>query len=110
MNATRAAMKALSLPLFAADQCASPAITAIAPAHVDSEQIRSILRKQFDIAVAGGQDHLKGKIFRIGHLGFVSDRDILTAVGALESALQSLGYDSFTPGAGIAAAAAVFAH
>lgn len=110
MNATRAAMKALSLPLFAADQFASPAITAIAPAHVDSEQIRSILRKQFDIAVAGGQDHLKGKIFRIGHLGFVSDRDILTAVGALESALQSLGYDSFASGAGIAAAAAVFAH
>jgi len=110
MNATRAAMKALSLPLFAADQAASPAITAIAPADVDSEQIRSILRKQFDIAVAGGQDHLKGKIFRIGHLGFVSDRDILTAVGALESALQSLGYGGFTPGAGIAAAAAVFAQ
>ncbi|NJN57525.1 MAG: alanine--glyoxylate aminotransferase family protein [Leptolyngbyaceae cyanobacterium SL_5_9] len=110
MKATRAAMKALSLPLFASDQAASPAITAIAPAHVDSEQIRSILKKQFDIAVAGGQDHLKGKIFRIGHLGFVSDRDILTAVGALESALQSLGYDGFTPGAGIAAAAAVFAQ
>ncbi|NJL37222.1 MAG: alanine--glyoxylate aminotransferase family protein [Leptolyngbyaceae cyanobacterium SM1_4_3] len=110
MKATRAAMKALSLPLFASDQAASPAITAIAPANVDSEQIRSILKKQFDIAVAGGQDHLKGKIFRIGHLGFVSDRDILTAVGALESALQSLGYDGFTPGAGMAAAAAVFAH
>jgi aspartate aminotransferase-like enzyme len=110
MKGTRAAMKALSLPLFASDQVASPAITAIAPAHVDSERIRSILKKQFDIAVAGGQDHLKGKIFRIGHLGFVSDRDILTAVGALESALQSLGYGSFTPGAGIAAAAAVFAQ
>jgi len=75
MKGTRAAMKALSLPLFASDQVASPAITAIAPAHVDSERIRSILKKQFDIAVAGGQDHLKGKIFRIGHLGFVSDRD-----------------------------------
>ncbi|NEQ28747.1 MAG: alanine--glyoxylate aminotransferase family protein, partial [Microcoleus sp. SIO2G3] len=50
-------------------------------------------------------DHLKGKIFRIGHLGFVSDRDILTAIGALEAVLQELGFENFTAGAGIAAAA-----
>jgi aspartate aminotransferase-like enzyme len=105
MNATRAAAKALSLPLFAADAAASPAITAIAPTGVDPEQIRSVVKRRFDIAMAGGQDHLKGKIFRIGHLGFVSDRDILTAIGALEATLQELGYENFTPGAGIAAAA-----
>lgn len=105
MNATRAAMKALNLPLFAADHASSPAITAVAPVNVDSEQIRSIVRKRFDIAMAGGQDHLKGKIFRVGHLGFVSDRDILTAVSALEAALQALNYENFTPGAGVAAAA-----
>jgi aspartate aminotransferase-like enzyme len=67
------------------------------------------MKKQFDIVLAGGQDHLKGKIFRIGHLGFVSDRDILAAIGALESTLVELGYEGFTPGAGIAAAARVFA-
>ncbi|MBF2072377.1 MAG: alanine--glyoxylate aminotransferase family protein [Synechococcales cyanobacterium C42_A2020_086] len=106
MNATRAAMQALGLPLFAADQAASPAITAVAPVDVDAEQIRSIVRKRFDIAMAGGQDHLKGKIFRVGHLGFVSDRDILTAVGALEAALQELNYE-VTAGAGVAAAAKV---
>ncbi|MBF1999860.1 MAG: alanine--glyoxylate aminotransferase family protein [Synechococcales cyanobacterium M58_A2018_015] len=106
MNATRAAMQALGLPLFAADQAASPAITAVAPVNVDAEQIRSIVRKRFDIAMAGGQDHLKGKIFRVGHLGFVSDRDILTAVGALEAALQELNYE-VTAGAGVAAAAKV---
>ena len=105
MRATRAAAKALSMPLFAADAASSPAITAIAPTGVEAEQIRSLLRKRFDIAMAGGQDHLKGKIFRIGHLGFVSDRDILTAIGALEAVLQELGYENFTPGAGIAAAA-----
>ncbi len=105
MRATRAAAKALSLPLFAADAASSPAITAIAPTGVEAEQIRSLLKKRFDIAMAGGQDHLKGKIFRIGHLGFVSDRDILTAIGALEAVLQELGYENFTPGAGIAAAA-----
>ena len=109
-EATRAAMKALGLPLFAPDNAASPAITAVAPLTVDAEQIRSTMRKKFDVALAGGQDHLKGKIFRIGHLGFVCDRDILSCVGALESTLQSLGYSDVQPGAGIAAAAKVFAN
>ncbi|PSN16594.1 aminotransferase [filamentous cyanobacterium CCT1] len=103
-RATRAAMAALNLPLFGADDCASPAITAVMPQGVDAEQVRSVMKKQFDIVLAGGQDHLKGKIFRIGHLGFVCDRDILTAVAALESTLTHLGYDQFTPGAGVNAA------
>lgn len=101
---TRAAIKAIGLPLFAPDDAASPAITAVAPDRVDAEQVRSVMRKRFDIVLAGGQDHLKGKIFRIGHLGFVCDRDILAAIAALEATLLELGYD-FTPGAGIAAAA-----
>lgn len=104
MSAMRAAMKALNLPLFTADQAASPAITAVAPVSVEAEQIRAIVRKKFDIVMAGGQDHLSGKIFRVGHLGFVSDRDILTAVAALEAALQELHYE-VTAGAGGAAAA-----
>ncbi len=104
MSAMRAAMKALNLPLFTADQAASPAITAVAPVSVEAEQIRAIVRKKFDIVMAGGQDHLSGKIFRVGHLGFVSDRDILTAVAALEAALQELHYE-VTAGAGVAAAA-----
>lgn len=110
MRATRAAIKALSLPLFAPDEAASPAITSVAPATVDSEQIRSVMKKRFDIVLAGGQDDFKGKIFRIGHLGFVSDRDILAAIGALEATLRELGYDSLTPGAGVAAAARVIAE
>ena len=65
------------------------------------------MKKRFDIALAGGQDHLKGKIFRIGHLGFVCERDILSAIAALEVTLRDLGYESFTPGAGIAAASRV---
>ena len=109
-TATSAAMKALGLPLFAPDNAASPAITAVAPLTVDAEQIRSTMRKKFDVALAGGQDHLKGKIFSIGHLGFVCDRDILSCVGALESTLQSLGYSDVQPGSGIAAAANVFAQ
>lgn len=107
LTASRAAVKAMGLPLFAADDCASPAITAVMPNGVDAEQIRSIMRKRFDIALAGGQDHLKGKIFRIGHLGFVGDRDLLSAIAALEATLQELGYEGFTPGAGVSAAARV---
>ncbi|MFB2974084.1 alanine--glyoxylate aminotransferase family protein [Aerosakkonema sp. BLCC-F183] len=110
MNATRAALKQLNLPLFAPDSVASPAITAVAPVQVDSEQILKIMKNRYDIALAGGQDHLKGKIFRIGHLGFVTDRDILTAIASLEATLIELGQDSFTAGAGIAAAARVFAQ
>ncbi len=103
--ATRAAVQALGLPLLAPDEAASPAITAVIPDQVDAEQIRSVMKKQFDIAMAGGQDHLNGKIFRIGHLGFVCDRDILAAIAALESTLLQLGYSHATLGAGVAAAA-----
>lgn len=100
---TRAAVAALNLPLFASDEYASNAVTAVHPQAVEAEQIRSVMKKQFDIALAGGQDHLKGKIFRIGHLGFVSERDVLTAITALEASLRELGYEGATPGAGVAA-------
>ncbi|MBE9038418.1 pyridoxal-phosphate-dependent aminotransferase family protein [aff. Roholtiella sp. LEGE 12411] len=109
-NATRAAMKGLNLPLLAADSNASPAITAVAPQGIESDKIRSLMKKRFDIALAGGQDHLSNKIFRIGHLGFVSDRDILSCIASLEVALSELGYENFTPGSGVAAAAKVFSQ
>ncbi len=102
MRATRAAVKALGLPLLAADSCASPAITSVAPTTVDAQQVRSLIKKRFNIVLADGQDHLKGKIFRMGHLGYVSDRDIITAVGCLEAVLNELGH---TCSGAIAAAA-----
>ena len=108
-RATRAAMKALGMGLYAPEGYSSPAITAVMPTGVDAEQVRSVMKKKFDIVLAGGQDALKGKIFRIGHLGFVSDRDILTAIAAMEATLLELGAVGVTAGAGVAAAAAVFA-
>jgi aspartate aminotransferase-like enzyme len=101
-EATRAAMKALGLPLFAPDTHASPAITSVVPEGVDAEKIRSVMKKRFDIALAGGQDHMSGKMFRIGHLGFVSDRDILCAISALEATLMELGHKA--PSSGVTAA------
>jgi aspartate aminotransferase-like enzyme len=105
-RATQAAMKAIGLPLYAAEGHGSPAITAVAPQGIDAEDLRKEVRKRFDILLAGGQDHLKGQVFRIGHLGFVCDRDILTAVAAIEATLQALGLDQAPTGAGVAAAAA----
>ena len=103
--AAQAGMKAMGLRLFAAEGFGSPAITAVAPEGVDAEQLRQEVKKRFDILLAGGQDHLKGKVFRIGHLGFVCDRDVITAVAAIESTLQSLGLHKGTMGSGVAAAA-----
>jgi aspartate aminotransferase-like enzyme len=108
-KSTRAGIKALGLPLFAADECASLAITAVAPVNVEAEAIRSTMGKQFDIALAGGQDHLQGKIFRIGHLGFVSDRDVLAAISSLEATLEKLGCEGIKAGAGVSAVAKVLA-
>ena len=104
--AAQAGMKAIGLPLFAADGYGSPAITAVAPQGIDAEQLRKEVKSRFDILLAGGQDHLKGQVFRIGHLGYVCDRDVLTAVSAIEATLQSLGLHQGSMGAGVAAAVA----
>ena len=103
--AAQAGMKAIGMPLFAAEGHGSPAITAVAPEGIDAELLRKTVKEHFDILLAGGQDHLKGKVFRIGHLGFVCDRDVLTAVSAIEATLQSLGLHQGKMGSGVAAAA-----
>ena len=104
-RATQAAMKAIGLPLYAAEGYGSPAITAVAPEGIDAEVLRKKVKDRFDILLAGGQDHLKGKVFRIGHLGFVCDRDVITAVAAIEATLQELGLAKAAIGAGVGAAA-----
>ena len=104
--AAQAGMEAIGLPLYAAEGHGSPAITAVAPEGIDAEALRKAVKEKFDILLAGGQDHLKGKVFRIGHLGFVCDRDVLTAVAAIEATLADLGLHKGSMGAGVAAAAA----
>ena len=103
--ATQAGVKAMGLKLLAKEGHGSPAITAVIPGG-DAERVRQHMKKRFDILLAGGQDHLKGQIVRMGHLGFVCDRDVLTAVAALEAVLMELGEGHIKPGAGVAAAAA----
>ena len=90
-KATQEGIKAMGLKLFTKEGYGSPAITAVQPEDIDAESIRKLIKNNFDILLAGGQDHLKGKIFRIGHLGFVNDRDIISVISALESTLDKMG-------------------
>jgi len=102
-NALRAAIRAIGLELVVKeDKCASHSITSIYPPEgISVPDIRSTITKDFDIVVANGQNALKDKIFRMGTLGFVCDRDLISAVGALEATLYKLGY-KFELGAGVA--------
>ncbi|MBN3032782.1 MAG: alanine--glyoxylate aminotransferase family protein [Candidatus Saganbacteria bacterium] len=88
----RTAAKALGLKLLADDSHASPAVTAIFPPEgIDGEQVRAALRDEFNVEVAPGQGELKGKIFRIGHLGYVDSLDIIGAWAAVEVLFKRLG-------------------
>ena len=103
-DACQAAMKSMGLELLAAPGHGSPAITAVVPKNIDAELIRKVVKDKYDILLAGGQDHLKGKVFRIGHLGFISDRDVLTAIAAIESTLNYLNLLQTEMGEGVKAA------
>lgn len=91
--ATQAGVKALGLELLPDKKVSSYIITAIkAPEGVDIENVRKIMNNKYDIMVTGGQQHLKGKILRIGHCGFVDKFDLIKAFTALEYALKECGY------------------
>jgi len=91
-RATREGAKALGLGLLAPES-PSPACTAILlPAGIDGEKVPSLIRERYGVAVAGGQDRLKGKIVRISHMGYVQPYDILSGLAALELTLRDLGH------------------
>ena len=84
------AAKALNLKLFADEKHLSPSVTAIQVKNIDAEKFRKTIKNKYDILLAGGQDHLKGKIFRVGHLGYINDRDIITVMAAIGNELVEL--------------------
>jgi aspartate aminotransferase-like enzyme len=103
----RAGIQALNLELFVAEDVASLTITAIKPpANITVDAIRKNLKEKFRILVADGQEELKGKIFRIGHMGYVFERDILMTLASLEAVLLELGHKC-QKGAAVTAALAV---
>jgi len=107
-EATRKGCEALGLEIFAPQDGRGSAVTPVwVPAGIDGKQIVSVLKNRYGVTIAGGQDHLVGKIIRIGHLGYFGEFDIITTLSALEMTLASLGYE-FERGAGIKAAEEVF--
>jgi len=77
------AAKKLNLKLFANEKSLSPSVTAIEAQNFDAESFRKSIQTKYGIQLAGGQDHLKGKIFRVGHLGYINDLDIISVITAI---------------------------
>ena len=89
----REGVKALGLELLADEKFASNTVTAVKlPEGIDGKQLVKLLREEYDTVVAGGQAALMGKIFRIGHLGLVADKDIVACLNALKAALPRVGF------------------
>jgi len=107
-KATREAMLALGLRLYAPQAYSNALTAAVAPAGVDGQKVVKILRDKHNLTIAGGQDQAKGKIFRIAHMGYVDKSDIIMAVAAVEMTLKELGY-AVEMGQGVRAAMEVFA-
>ncbi len=108
-RATRAGVEALGLRLFAR-ATPSPALTAvIAPPGLDGEQVVAAYSRAHNITIAGGQGEMKGRIFRLGHMGFAAELDVVVALAALEQVLADLGVP-VDFGAGVRASQKVFAE
>ena len=89
----REGSKSLGLQLFADERYASNTVTAVkVPEGVDGKALNKMLREEYDTVIGGGQQHLAGKIFRIGHLGWVHEADIEKTIEVIAKALPRLGY------------------
>jgi aspartate aminotransferase-like enzyme len=95
----RSSLASLGLKPFVEGDAASPTITAIyPPGDLTVDSIRKSLKERFRILAADGQEELKGKIFRIGHMGYVFDRDIYMVLAALGAVVSDLGQSNVAAG------------
>jgi aspartate aminotransferase-like enzyme len=77
------------------------------PAAIDGEKLVKIMRDTYGVTIAGGQGEMKGQIFRIAHMGYIEEFDIIVGISCLEKVLHQMGYQ-FELGAGVKAAEEVF--
>lgn len=92
-RATRIAAQALGLQLLAPTS-PSPAATGVfLPEGINGSQFLKYMRDRMGVDIAGGQDHLKGKVVRVSHIGYAGPFDVITAVSALEMALRRFGHN-----------------
>lgn len=107
-RAARAAVVAMGLePLTDSPSFATTA--ALLPEGIDAPGVVKTCRDTFGVTMAGGQDHLKPRLVRIGHLGFISSYDVLAGISALERALAHHGH-ALSPGVGLSAAQAIYSE
>ena len=94
-QAARDGVKSLGLSLFAEEGYASNTVTAVAASDgLDTKKMLRILREEHRVVLSGGQQRLAGKIFRIGHLGWVNEGDIEAVISALKVVLPQAGFRS----------------
>ncbi len=90
-NAVKSALEAIGLHVYPK----TPAKSMTTIDDADAAEIRNLLKTEFEVNVAGGQDHLKGKIFRINQMGLISNYEMAWVVNAVELCLSKLGRRSF---------------
>jgi len=109
-RAARAGVKAMGLELFSPDEDRSAVVTAVrAPDGIDADDVVKALRDRFGMTIAGGQGDLKGKIFRLGHIGWFDVFDITTMLAAVEIVLAEQRAD-IERGVAVTAALEAFEH
>ena len=85
--------RSLGLSLLAEEEIASNTVTAInAPEGIDLSQLLKICREEYGVVLAGGPGPLAGKVFRIGHLGYVTEQDIDVVIDTLREVLKRLDF------------------
>jgi len=106
-NATRIGVEALGLELFAPAAPANTLTAVKVPENVDGLKFVKKIRDEIGVTIAGGQAQVKGKIFRVAHLGYSVQYDVLIALSAIETVLKELGYE-FKAGSSLQAAQQAF--
>jgi aspartate aminotransferase-like enzyme len=98
--AVRSAVKAMGLELFSPDAY-SDGVTAVkVPQGIDGEKLVKTMRDKYGVGIAGGQDELKGKIFRIATMGYITASDLVVCIATIETVLNEMGY-KFQLGSGV---------
>jgi len=107
-RAARAGFQAMGLELFASRPADGLTVVRL-PAGIDGVAFVGKLEKSYGLKLAGGQDNLKDKVFRLGHMGYIDQFDILAALAGVELVLLEMGF-VLEPGVGLAAAQGVLAQ
>jgi aspartate aminotransferase-like enzyme len=91
-RATREAVIAMGLELFAKSAPSDSITSVIAPSGINGDAVVEKMQSKYGFTIIGGQDHVKGKIFRLGHMGYCGDFDVVSMIAALEMTLSDLGF------------------